>query len=99
MRWLPGAWVTLEWWVDDQRAEPPDPSDLAGALAACNEDQLGKQLSHDSLWRLCRLDPDVRLPPARLLLNNPSASREDLLVLHRLLGRSHMRMIPWETPF
>jgi hypothetical protein len=97
LRWLPGAYLTVEWWVDDLPAGHPDPVALTNALATM--DQPGQPAPQQAdLTRLSSLRPDGPLPSARLILDGLTATDNDRWNFRRLLGSSHMRMVPWETP-
>jgi hypothetical protein len=98
IRWLPGAWVTIEWWVDDKPARPPHDTDLLRALAAFDAAEADHTDGQAALARLSRLRLGEPLAPARLLLDSSTPSIEDRSKLERMLGRSHMRMVPWEIP-
>ncbi|MEU4473235.1 hypothetical protein [Micromonospora sp. NPDC023888] len=98
MRWLPGPVVTVEWWADD---EPYDatPADLDKALTVFDLGPDAGNSGIDALTRATGLRLHEPLVPARLLLDRRPATTAQQVDLHRVLGRSHLRMVPWETPF
>jgi hypothetical protein len=98
MRWLPGAVVTIEWWVDDEPCGAA-PTDLGKALAVFTSDPVAGTGDLDALTRVTDFRVDEPVVPARLLLDRAPASAEQQAELCRILGRSHMRMVPWETAF
>jgi hypothetical protein len=96
MRWLPGAAVTIEWWLDDDPTAAP--ADLDKALAVFDADPMVGTSGLDALTRATGVDVNEPVIPARLLLDGASATAEQRAGLCRILGRSHMRPVPWETP-
>jgi hypothetical protein len=98
LRWLPGSHLTVEWWVDDVPGGPVDLAALSDALAGMDQIS-GHDVDLGWAMRLSRLRLDRPLPPARLVLDGLPASDEDRWNFRRLLGSSHMRMVPWEVPF
>jgi hypothetical protein len=87
----------VEWWVDDVPAGRHDLVALSNALAAMDQPEQPAQRRAD-LTRLSGLRLDGPLPPARLILDGLTATDNDQWNFRRLLGSSHMRMVPWEVP-
>ena len=95
VRWLPGAVVTIEWWVGDEPTALPR-GDLELALGLFDS---ASAAGVDALTRVTGLTAGSRIVPARLLLDGARKTEEQRADLCRVIGRSHMRMVPWEVPF
>jgi hypothetical protein len=89
------AMVTIEWWVGDEPTALPR-GDLELALGMFDS---ASAAGVDALTRVTGLTAGSRIVPARLLLDGARGTEEQRADLCRVIGRSHMRMVPWEIPF
>ncbi|GAA3391637.1 hypothetical protein [Cryptosporangium minutisporangium] len=101
VRWLSGDTVTIEWWMDDcaDTAMFVSEAELTKALKVFESDQSVSTDDVDTLLRLTGLDNEEPRALTRLLSQSVPVHRTPQGDLSRILGRSHMRMVPWEVPF